>query len=210
MKTLNQLRKRMVEIDYKYKNNHLASALSALPIIKDIYEDFDFDNDKFILSKGHGSLALYAVLEDYGYNPDVSKIHPDIDIKNGISCTTGSLGHGLPIAVGMAMAKKHKNKKGLVSVLLGDGECQEGTTWESLLVADKYKLDNLKVHIDDNMYQALEETLYPTSYYLERVFPVKIHRCIKGYGIKLFQDNPNLHVYELTNNDYKQIMEELS
>ena len=81
--------------------------------------------------------------------------HLEIDLKNGINCTTGSLGHGLPIATGIAFAKKKLKKKGKIYVLISDGECQEGTTWESLLIAAKHKLDNLVVLIDYNKIQAL-------------------------------------------------------
>ena len=112
------------------------------------------DKDEFILSKGHACYPLYILLRGKGYNPKISG-HPDIDKKNGISCTTGSLGHGLPIGVGMALARKLLNKDGRVYVLIGDGEIQEGTTWESSLIASHHKLDNLTVIIDHNKLQAL-------------------------------------------------------
>ena len=211
MKTLNQLIKRMVEIDWQVKNKHLASALSALPIIKDIYENIDLENDVFILSKGHGCLAWYVVLEEYGYHPDTNKIHPDIDIKNGISCTTGSLGHGLPIAIGIALGKKLQKQKGNVYVLLGDGECQEGTTWESLLLLERLDLDNIEIHIDNNQYQALEKLVNPAIAYIEYAFKwaVIIHNKIKGTGIKLFEQHPDWHVHTLTKQEYDEIMKEL-
>ena len=76
------------------------------------------------------------------------KTHLEIDEINGINCTTGSLGHGLPIATGMAFARKLK--KGRIFVLISDGECQEGTTWESILIASKHKLDNLVIVVDYN------------------------------------------------------------
>ena len=78
-----------------------------------------------------------------------------IDPENNIHCTTGSLGHGLPIGVGMALAKKLQNKEGKTYVMMSDGECQEGTTWESLLIGAKHRLDNLVVLIDYNKIQAL-------------------------------------------------------
>ena len=78
-----------------------------------------------------------------------------MDKKNGIYCTTGSLGHGLPISAGMAFARKKLKKKGKIFVLVSDGECQEGTTWETLLIASKNKLDNLIILIDYNKIQAL-------------------------------------------------------
>ena len=119
-----------------------------------IYEIFLKKTDKFILSKAHASFPLCILLKEKGLNPKI-KTHLEIDIKNGINCTTGSLGHGLPIATGMAFAKKKLKKKGKIFVMISDGECQEGTTWESLLIASKHKLDNLVIVVDYNKIQAL-------------------------------------------------------
>lgn len=206
-----QLIRRMVEKAYKHKNGHLASALSALPIINTVYSEFNFGQDVFILSKGHGCLALYAVLENYEFNPDWSKIHPDRDEKNGIYCTTGSLGHGLPIAVGVALAKKLRGEEGKVYVLLGDGECLEGTTWESLNIAAHFDLKNLWVLIDNNQYQAIGKTLIPDTIKIIRMHwnEVIVFNGIKGQGIKLFEKHPDWHVHQLTEEEYKQTMKEL-
>ena len=111
-------------------------------------------NDKFILSKSHASFPYCLILKSKGYNPKLTT-HLEIDVKNGINCTTGSLGHGLPIATGMAFAKKKNKEKGKIFVLISDGECQEGTTWESFLIASKHKLNNLIVIVDYNKIQAL-------------------------------------------------------
>ena len=111
-------------------------------------------NDKFILSKSHASIPFCLLLRDKKLKPKVTT-HLEIDEKNGIWCTTGSLGHGLPIATGMAISRKFKKQKGNIYVLISDGECQEGTTWESLLIASKYKLDNLFIIVDYNKIQAL-------------------------------------------------------
>jgi transketolase len=121
-----------------------------------VYEMILKKNDKFILSKSHASFPLCLLLKERGLSPEL-KTHLEIDQKNGIYCTTGSLGHGLPISTGMAFARKIKNKKGKIYVLISDGECQEGTTWESLLIAAKHKLDNLTVLIDYNKIQALSK-----------------------------------------------------
>ena len=83
------------------------------------------------------------------------KTHLEIDEKNGVYCTTGSLGHGLPISTGLAFARKIQKREGRIFVLVSDGECQEGTTWESLLLASKHKLDNLIIIVDYNKIQAL-------------------------------------------------------
>ena len=152
----NELRKKIIELSCETGSSHIAPALSCVEIITTIYNNLITKEDKFILSKGHGCLALYAILLDKGYNPDISCGHPDIDVNNGIECTTGSLGHGLPVAVGMALAKKFRKEGGRVYVVMGDSEFQEGTTWESLLIASHHKLNNLTIIVDRNKIQALD------------------------------------------------------
>jgi len=153
-----QIRKRVLELALKYNHGHIAPALSIIEILVSLYSNILKDNDIFILSKGHGCLSWYAILQELGLRPDASKGHPDIDPSNGIFCSTGSLGHGLPIGVGAAFANKLMNKDGRVYVLMSDGECQEGSTWESLLFANQHKLDNIVIVIDINNLQALGET----------------------------------------------------
>jgi len=176
---MNSLRKRVFEICYKTNNPHLASSLSCLDIIENIYKSMKKE-DVFVLSKGHGCPAWYAVLEKYGYKPKL-KIHPDIDKKNGIICTTGSLGHGLPIALGIALSKKVLNQKGKVYVLLGDTECQEGTTWESILLKMNLKLHNLNIIIDNNEINC-------------RLAGCKVIKTEKEYP----------HVYRITKKEYEK------
>ena len=135
---------------------HLGGSFSMIESLLTIYEIFLKKTDKFILSKAHASFPLCILLKEKGLNPKI-KTHLEIDIKNGINCTTGSLGHGLPIATGMAFAKKKLKKKGKIFVMISDGECQEGTTWESLLIASKHKLDNLVIVVDYNKIQALSK-----------------------------------------------------
>ena len=98
------------------------------------------------------------------FNP-VLEGHPHLDLLNGVHWTTGSEGHGFPAGLGMAFAKKKKKEPGLVYVLMGDGECQEGTTWESLLLASHLKLDNLVIIIDYNKIQG--------SGYVEDILPME-------------------------------------
>ena len=135
---------------------HLGGSFSMIESLLAIYEIILKKSDKFILSKAHASFPLCLLLKDRGLNPEI-KTHLEIDLKNGINCTTGSLGHGLPIATGMAFAKKKQNIKGKIFVMISDGECQEGTTWESLLIASKHKLDNLVIIVDYNKIQALSK-----------------------------------------------------
>jgi len=138
---------------------HLGGSFSMIETLLTLYEIVMKKNDKFILSKAHASYPLCILLRDKGLNPKLTT-HLELDEKNGINCTTGSLGHGLPIATGMALARKKQNIAGKIYVMMSDGECQEGTTWESLLIASKHKLDNLVVIIDYNKIQALSRLKY--------------------------------------------------
>ncbi len=135
---------------------HLGGSFSMIEILIYLY-NFKIKNktNKFILSKAHASFPLCIVLKEKGLKTSL-KTHLEIDEKNGINCTTGSLGHGLPIATGMAFARKKTKKKGQIYVMISDGECQEGTTWESLLIASKHRLNNLTILIDYNKIQALD------------------------------------------------------
>ena len=150
------LRQKTFNAFIEKKEAHLGGSFSMIETLIAIYEVLKKKHDKFILSKSHASFPLCILLRDQGFNLEI-KTHLEIDEKNGINCTTGSLGHGLPISVGMAFAKKKLKKKGKIIVLISDGECQEGTTWESLLIAAKHKLDNLIIFIDYNKIQALSK-----------------------------------------------------
>ena len=149
---------------------HIGSSLSPIEIIRVIYDKFlNFDKNKksinkFILSKGQGCLALYAILADKKFfdkkeldkycRPDgILGGHPEKHIP-GIEVATGALGHGLSIGVGFALAQKIKQKKGKVFILMGDGEINEGSVWEAALMASKYKLNNLTAIIDYNKIQS--------------------------------------------------------
>ena len=135
---------------------HLGGSFSMIEILIALFEEIMVNEDKFILSKAHASFPLCLVLKEKGLNPRMTT-HLEIDPDNGIHCTTGSLGHGLPIATGMALARSIKGQKGTIYVMMSDGECQEGTTWESLLIASKHKLDNLVIIVDYNKIQALSK-----------------------------------------------------
>ena len=133
---------------------HLGGSFSMIEILLTLYEIIMKKDDKFILSKAHASFPLCLLLKEKGLKPRLTT-HLEIDTKNGIHCTTGSLGHGFPIATGMAFARKQQKIPGKIYVMIGDGECQEGTTWESLLIGSKYQLDNLVILVDYNKIQAL-------------------------------------------------------
>ena len=151
-----RLRQDTLTMFQKKKEAHLGGSFSMIEIIISLYSKILKKSDKFILSKAHASFPLCILLRERGLKPKITT-HLEIDEKNGIHCTTGSLGHGLPIAAGMAFANKISKKKGKIYVLISDGECQEGTTWETLLIAAKHKLDNLVILIDYNKIQALSK-----------------------------------------------------
>jgi transketolase len=149
-----KLRNKTLDKFYSMGEAHLGGSFSMIEILIFVFNRLISKKDKFVLSKSHASIPFLILLRDLGFQPKL-KTHLELDKKNKIYCTTGSLGHGLPISVGFALANKLKNKKDLVYTLISDGECQEGTTWESLLLANKFKLNNLIILVDYNKIQAL-------------------------------------------------------
>lgn len=153
----NKIKKRIIEIGYRTGCQHVASALSCVDVLCSIYE---MPVPKIvILSKGHGVLAQYVILNEMGKLP--SKLletyytdgglsgHATIDVKHGVYASTGSLGKGLSIGIGYAIA----NTKKLVIVVLGDGELDEGSTLESLRIIQKLKIKNILAVVDYNGWQ---------------------------------------------------------
>jgi len=191
-----KLRKKVFNAFIEKKEAHLGGSFSMIEILIAIYEIFLNKSDKFILSKSHASFPLVLLLIEKGFKPKLTT-HLEIDEKNGIYCTTGSLGHGLPIATGMAFARKKINKKGKIYVLISDGECQEGTTWESLLIASKHKLDNLVILIDYNKIQALSK--------LDEALPLaNLNKKIKSFNCNCFNVS-NGHSFNSIINSLKKI-----
>lgn len=152
---LSKLELRVLEISHKLKLSHIGSCLNAVHAIDNIYQ-IKRPQDVFVLSQGHAALALYVILEKNGFGDaeDLFKkhgVHPNRDLKHDIHVSTGSLGQGLPIAVGMAIADKSRD----VYVLTSDGEMAEGSMWEALRIAGDLRLENLKVVVIANGYSAL-------------------------------------------------------
>lgn len=158
---------------------HIGSSMSLVELLRVLYDSFLkfnpsnpnwVDRDRLILSKGHGCLALYALLADKGFFK-ISELdgfcsfnsilggHPDLHKIPGVEASTGALGHGLPIGVGMAIAAKIEKKQHRVYVIMGDGEINEGSVWEAALSASKHDLSNLVVLIDYNKLQSYGPTV---------------------------------------------------
>ncbi len=150
-----KLRRRILEIIHEVHGSHIGSCFNAVDIIDVIYS-IKNPSEKFILSNGHAGVALYVVLEKNGLlkNPTLKTLHhhPDRNHKNNIDFSTGSLGQGLPAAIGMALANRKKN----VYCLISDGECAEGSIWESLRLIAEFNLTNLKTVISVNGWGAYD------------------------------------------------------
>lgn len=169
-KTANTLRKKVLEMAVNAGAGHVAPSFSCIEILVSLYyggvlrfnskDPACPDRDRFILSKGHAAPALYAILADQGFFPrtDLDSFakngshlgcHPE-NSTPGIEAFTGSLGHGLPIGAGLALAAKIDKKEYSTIVLMGDGECHEGSVWEAAMFAAQYKLSNLIAIVDHN------------------------------------------------------------
>lgn len=242
---MNNLIKRIVSIAAKKKEGHIGSSLSILDILIVLYgKNFINNNNKFVLSKGHASLGLYAVLEHYNLlSEDLDSFcdfesriggHPCNKLK-GVECSTGSLGHGFPIALGMALAKKIKKEDGNIYCLIGDGESNEGTIWETALLAAHHKLDNLFCIMDHNKsgnralnIDSVGKKFESFNWDVEEIDghnQEEIINCllkkrskptfilantIKGKGISFMENNPEWHHKSPSEEDLIKIYKEIS
>lgn len=202
---MNKLKKRILEIAYKHKLSHLGSYLSAVDIVDEIYSKKNKE-DIFILSSGHAVLALYAVIEKYE-NKNAEKLfkkyggHPHLAEKDGIYCSTGSLGTGITIAVGRALANPYRK----VYVLISDGECAEGSIWESLRFIKENNLDNIEIYVNINGYAAYDKI--NTKYLSDRlkIFLPSINLRYTTVNQTPFLKGINAHYHVMDESDYKTI-----
>ena len=207
---MKELRKRLVEVAYKNKLGHLGSYFSSLEIIDEIYSKMDKD-DIFILSSGHAALALYVCLEKYkGVNADMlfekHGGHPHRDEENFIYCSTGSLGLGITVALGRAVA--NPNRK--VHVLISDGECAEGSIWESLKTIVEQNITNIEVYVNVNGYAAYMEV---DSVYLEqrlKAFLPSINIRYTSVEQFPFLKGLNAHYHVMNEENYQEALNILS
>lgn len=176
MFTSETIRQKTIELSCKTGAGHLAPSLSCVEILTLLFRDFlkyntsnalDESRDRLIFSKGHGAYAYYVILNELGFLPkkELETFYHGASIKGCltqnpnymIEASTGSLGHGLPIAVGMAQAFKMQNLPNKVVCIVGDGEMQEGSNFEALTLAYRFKLDNLLLIVDGNELQAMDK-----------------------------------------------------
>ncbi len=219
-KISNKLRFQILELNHKTKTAHLGSSLSCIDLLTVLYVKIlnlnkKNNSDKFILSKGHAALALYVILahkkiitkknlQSYCKVGSLFEEHPSSKVR-GIEASTGSLGHGLSIATGIALGNKIKNNTSLTYVLMSDGECNEGSVWEAAMFAKSKKLNNLCAIVDFNKWQATQKTL--NNYSIEDLSNKFISfgwnsKIINGHSHKdIFKDLNNFkNKYKKNNN----------
>lgn len=258
-KIANEIRKDVIEMTWRAGNGHLGGSLSCVEIIAAIYfgilkfdpiNPLDENRDRFILSKGQATMTLYSALKHIGlinqeefktFKTNDTFLYADL-VRNeakGIENSNGSLGQCLPIALGIALGlKKKQNYKSRVFVLIGDGECNEGSIWEAALIASQYKLDNLTVIVDKNGLQYDGDTngilsldpfdekwksfgwavdnidghsIEENLDALERRYDkpnIIIAKTIKGKGISFAENNADWHAGSLTKEQYEQAKKE--
>lgn len=240
------IRKNILKIAHASKGPHSGTALSCVDILAVLYFKIlkiasfsDANRDIFIMSKGHGAMALYATLFEREYldektflsyyqNGGKLPAHLDKETCEAIEVSSGSLGHGLPQALGFAYAKKLKNLPSHVYVLMGDGETQEGSVWEAAMLAPKMGLDNVTVLIDRNnlqgygrpselvSFESLDEKFKSFNWDVHRVNghdlealeqalrapqnkpKVIICDTIKGKGVSFMEDEMKWHYFIVT------------
>lgn len=245
-----KIRKSILKIGYLSKASHLGSSLSIVDILSVLYIKFlKTKKNSFILSKGHGCLAQYCALNEiglitkktlktYGQNNTVLMSHVSHKVP-GIDFSTGSLGHGLPVASGLALADKINKLKSRIFVILSDGELNEGSNWESLLFCSHHRLNNLTIIIDYNKIQSMDFVknilnIEPLKAKLEsfgcKVLSVDGHnhdqllralnayssktlviiaKTTKGKGVKFMENTVLWHYKNLSTADYQKAIKEI-
>jgi transketolase len=204
-----KLKKRLLKVAYSNKVSHLGSYFSALDIIDQIYDKKD-DDDIFILSSGHAALAMYCCIEKY-HGIDAEMLfhkhggHPHRDEANRIYCSTGSLGLGITVGLGRAVANPDKK----VYVLISDGECAEGSVWEALKTIKEQSINNIEVHVNVNGYAAYMEVDvdYLTNRLKSFLPEIVIHyTTVEQFS---FLRGLNAHYHIMSEENYENALEEL-
>lgn len=197
-KKADRIRHEIIDVSIRNSAGHIAPSLSCVDILTALYyramshkpKNPGWDGrDRLVFSKAHGSYALYAILSGLGNMPkkEWTKFYTrestlpgcmERRLEYGIEAGCGSLGHGLPIATGIAFGAKLQNKKFHTFCVIGDGEMQEGTTWEAIQFAVKHRLNNLTIIIDDNRLQAMDFVVNVMD-----IKPKDKLRKLRGFGL---------------------------
>jgi len=251
-----RLKREIIDATIATGEGHIASAFSILDLLWVLYDKVlnitveNYNNDDrnhFILSKGHASLGLFAVLaekkffkkdelKNFAKYDSILGGHPDCNKVSGIETSTGSLGHGFPMAIGMALGMRIRKINKRIFVIVGDGECNEGAIWESALLASHHKLNNITCIVDYNHstdralnlgnlaekfaafgwhtinidgHNHLEIYNAASCYHNEKPVAI-IAETVKGYGVKMMENNPAWHHKSPTKEELKTILEELN
>ena len=243
-------RKRLLQMHFESGVGHIGGNLSALDAMLVVFHEYLGGEDKFILSKGHSAGALYITLWSLGrlQDQDLIQFHKDNTLLTGhppvkgiadISFATGSLGHGLSLAAGTALAFKLKGNDGHVVCLTSDGEWQEGSTWEALIFACHHRLFNLTVMVDHNNLQGFGSTAEVASmsplwdrlrgfdidlkiidgHDLDAIrsaldggslrLRVIVMRTVKGHGVSFMENKMEWHYLPMTEAQFKTGIEEI-
>ena len=181
-----ELRKEILEVATRNKQGHIAPSLSCLDILTVLYYRIALERDTIILSKGHGCYGLYAIWADIGLLPKEKWLNFELP---GCVDGYGSLGHGLPVAVGVAYANKRLENDRHTWVIVGDGELQEGSNWEALSFMFHHKLTNLTIIVDCNGLQAMDR--------IDNVLYQSLVGRFYGWGFKPYKCDAHNH-YDLT------------
>lgn len=247
---LRDARRRLVQMHYKARVGHLGGNLSALDATLLVFHEFMQDGDEFVLSKGHGAGALYTALWSKGLlsDADLDTFHQDGTLLGGhppaggidaIPFATGSLGHGLSLAAGLAFGWKLQKKPSRAYCLTSDGEWQEGSTWEALIFACHHKLANLTILVDCNGLQGFGTTaevasmdglpaklagfdatltvvdghdLQAMRQVLSEPAPgvrIVILKTVKGHGVSFMQNRMEWHYLPLSESQYQTALAEI-
>lgn len=248
---LSAARRRLLQMHYESKVGHIGGNLSALDSMLFLHTSVMDDDDTFVLSKGHAAGALYIALWSIGLisEDQLASFHKDNTLLPGhpaakwhkrIAFATGSLGHGLGLAAGVALGKRLRGDKGRAFCLLSDGECQEGSTWEALIFARHQALSNLVVLVDANGLQGFGTTtevasLDPLAEKIRgfglRVLEIDGHapdaldaalrregegplvivmRTVKGHGVSFMENRMEWHYLPMSEDLYARALQDLA
>lgn len=203
---MTDLERRVLFLSHKLNLSHIGSCLATVNTLDQIYS-MKQPHEPFILSNGHAALALYVVLEKYeGHDAEAlfhqHGVHPNRDEEHGIWASSGSLGHGLGIAVGYAMS----NRDRLVYVTISDGECAEGSIWEALAVARKYELENLRIALIANGWGAYDPIdMQDLDNRINDFYPTMMIKT-NLFSYPDFLQGQQAHYMTLSDDQYKQII----